>query len=264
MTRAIAFAAAAFSLAPGFIVLLASLTAGTSLSFPPQGLSLRWYWTLFQGHEYLAALWTSATLALFATTLAILLAVPAAFAIVRNRFPGAALVEAALLSPLAVPHLILGISILQLYSFFGIRSNMVSLLLGHLVLIVPFSLRMIVGALSGLDRRIEQAAASLGAGPFTVLASVVFPQIRVALIGAFAAGFILSFDEVSLTIFLVQPGYITVPAMLFAAVENDPRPTIHAASVVLLLASWVAIFVIDKIVGLEKFMLPGRRASGAD
>jgi putative spermidine/putrescine transport system permease protein len=215
---------------------------------------------LFSGREFLAALATSAILAALASAVAILIALPATFAIVRNKFLGATAVEAALLSPLAVPHLVLGISILQLYSYFGIRSNLVSLLLGHLILIVPFALRLIISSLAGLDRRIEQAAASLGASPWAVVRLVVFPQIRIGLIGAFLAGFILSFDEVSLTIFLVQPGYTTVPVLLFAQAENDPRPTIHAASVVLLITSWVVIFIIDRVVGLESVILPGHRA----
>lgn len=260
MTRIIAYMAALFALTPGLIVLLASLTAGNSLAFPPQGLSLKWFGVLFAGPEFLRALATSAILATLTSAIAILIALPAAFAISRQKFNGATIIEGALLSPLAVPHLVLGISILQLYSYFGIRSNLVSLLLGHLILIVPFALRLIISSLAGLDRRIERAAASLGANKWTIVRTVVFPQIRVGLLGAFAAGFILSFDEVSLTIFLVQPGYTTVPVLLFAQAENDPRPTIHAASVILLLTSWFVIFVIDRVVGLESVILPGRRA----
>jgi putative spermidine/putrescine transport system permease protein len=261
MTRAISVGTAVFSLLPGVVVLLASLTAGNSLAFPPQGLSLKWYFVLFSATDFGDSLVVSAILALLASVLAIMVAAPAAFAIVRYRFRGATAIEALLLSPLAVPHLVLGISMLQIYSYLGLRSNLVTLLLGHLLITVPFVLRLLIASLSGLDRRIEQAAASLGASPRSILLGVIFPQMRLSIVGAFLTAYILSFDEVSMTIFLVQPGYTTMPVLLFAFAESDPRPIIHAASVLLLVATWATVFVIDRFVGVERIILPGRQSS---
>jgi putative spermidine/putrescine transport system permease protein len=261
MTRVVAVGTAIFSLLPCVVVLLASLTAGNSLAFPPQGLSLKWYFELFSTTDFGDSLIVSAILALLASVLAIIVAAPAAFAIVRYRFRGATAIEAILLSPLAVPHLVLGISILQIYSYLGYRSNLFTLLLGHMLITVPFVLRLLVASLSGLDRRIEQAAASLGANPRSVLFSVIFPQMRLSIVGAFLTAYILSFDELSMTVFLVQPGYTTMPVLLFGFAEADPRPIIHAASVFLLIATWAAVFLIDRFVGVEKIILPGRQSN---
>jgi len=225
------------------------------MAFPPQGLSFRWYRELLASPDFLEALTISAEVALATSLLAVLLSLPAAFAIVRFRLPGASFVEAALLSPLAVPHVVIGIGILQIYSQIGIRTDLATLTLGHLIITVPFALRMLIASLSGLDLRTEQAAASLGAPPRQVLLTIVLPQLKVGLLGALVAAFIISFDDLALTVFLAQPGFATVPILLFSEAENNPGPMIHAASVILLLASWAALFTIDRLVGLERLML---------
>jgi putative spermidine/putrescine transport system permease protein len=260
INRALVIAAAVFAVLPGALVLLASLTAGASMAFPPQGLSLRWYVELFSNSDFLDALWISLIVALATSITAIALALPAAFALVRHRFFGSAVVEAVLLSPLAVPHVVIGIGILQLYSHLAVRADIVSLTVGHLVITIPFATRMLIASLSGLDRRLEHAAASLGAPPFAVFRTVVLPQLKMATFGALVAAFIISFDDLALTIFLVQPGYATVPVLLFGQAENNPSPAIHAASVLLLVASWIGLLLLDRLVGLERLLLHGQKA----
>jgi putative spermidine/putrescine transport system permease protein len=263
MTRVLVAAAVLFAAMPGVIVVLASLTAGQSLAFPPQGLSLRWYETIFADADFRDALVTSLTLAAVTSVLAVGMAALAALAIVRYRSRATALIEAMLLSPLAVPHIVIGIGILQLYGTFGLRADLMTLTIGHLIITIPFALRMLITSLAGMDREIEHAAASLGATPRAVLFQVILPQMKVGLIGAAICVFILSFDDVALTVFLVQPGYTTVPIMLFSMAENQVLPSIHAASVILLLASWIGVFLIDRLIGFERFLFPGRTAGGA-
>jgi len=257
MTRVIVFLTSVFAVLPGAIVVMASLTAGTTLAFPPQGLSLRWYHELLGSGEFLDALATSVILACVSSVLAVALALPAAFALIRYRPTGGTTFEAVLLSPLAVPHVVIGIGILQVYSLLGLRTDLVTLTLGHLVITVPFALRMLMASLSGLDPRTEQVAASLGAPPHRVLTTIILPQLKLGMIAALVATFIISFDDLALTVFLVQPGYATVPILLFSQAENNPGPIIHAASVVLLVASWIGLFLMDRLVGLERMMLSG-------
>jgi len=263
INRALVITAALFAVLPGAIVLLASFTAGATMAFPPQGLSLRWYVELFSNADFLDALWVSLVVAFATSLVAVALAIPAAFALVRHRFRGATVVEAILLSPLAVPHAVVGIGILQLYSHLAVRADFVSLTIGHLIITIPFATRMLIASLSGLDQRIEQAAASLGAPPVQVFRTIVLPQLKMATFGALVAAFIISFDDLALTVFLVQPGYATVPVLLFGQAENNPSPAIHAASVLLLVASWVGLLLLDRLVGLERLLLhaPKARAS---
>ncbi len=254
MMRVLVVLAVVFATLPGVIVVLASLTAGQSLAFPPQGLSLRWYEVIFADPDFRDALLTSLTLATITSLLAVSLSALAAISIVRYRSRATALIEAMLLSPLAVPHIVIGIGILQLYGYFGLRADLLTLTLGHLIITIPFALRMLITSLAGMDRQIEHAAASLGATPRAILFQVILPQMKMGLLGAAISVFILSFDDVALTVFLVQPGYTTVPIMLFGMAENQVLPSIHAASVILLLASWLGVILIDRLIGFDRFL----------
>lgn len=253
------FVAAAFALVPGLAVFLASLTAGNALAFPPDGLSLKWYRLLFTNSDFLSALSMSTALAVVTGILAVVIAIPASIAIVRHKVPGATMVEGLLLSPLAVPHLVIGIAVLKFYNETGIRGGLVSVVVGHLLITIPFVLRMLVASLSGLALEIEHAASSLGARRAAVLFTIVLPQMKMGIIGALVAAFVLSFDDLTVTVFLVQPGYSTLPVLLFNQAENAPLPSIHAASVVLLLASGVGVLIIERLIGLERLFLGGRR-----
>ena len=256
--NAVVAATALFAILPGIVVFLASFTGGHSLAFPPDGLSLQWYAALLANKTFLPALATSLTLATVTAVGATAIASLAAVALIRHPGRFASSIEAMLLSPMAVPHVIIGIGMLQIYSYMALRADLMTLTMGHLIITIPFALRLLIASLSGLDRRVEMAAASLGASPVKAFFTVVLPQMKVGIVGSLIATFILSFDDVALTIFLVQPGYITVPIRLFSEAENNPTPAIHAASVVLLVASWIGIIAIDRIVGFEKVVFAGR------
>lgn len=258
MIAFLAFFAAFFAVLPGLVVLVASLTADSALSFPPVSLSFKWYAALLASPDFLDAMVISASVAGATSVLALAISIPAAYGLVRYPVRGAAAIEGFLLSPLAVPHLIIGLGILQVYSYTALRADLVTLTIGHLILTVPFVLRILMAAFQGLDPQLEHAALSLGATRPVVLRRVVLPQIKAPVFGAMIAAFVLSFDDVGLTIFLVQPGYTTVPILLFNQAENNPSPAIHAASVILLLLSWVGVFLVEKVVGVEKMILAGR------
>ena len=174
--------------------------------------------------EFSAALLTSVMLAGVTSVVAIAIALLAALAIAATAPRLTVLIEAFLLSPMVVPHVVIGIGVLQIYIIYGLRADLMTLTTGHLIVTVPFALRLLLASIAGLDRRVEMAAASLGAPPFAVFHSVVLPQMKMGIAGALVAAFILSFDDVSLTIFLVQPGYTTIPILLFNQAENNPGP----------------------------------------
>ena len=259
MSRVIVLFSVIFALLPGMIVFLASFSAGNSLAFPPREFTLHWYGVILGDPEFSSALLMSVMLAGVTSVVATAITLLAALAISRYRTPTTVLIEAFLLSPMVVPHVVIGIGILQIYIIYGLRADLMTLTTGHLIVTIPFALRLLLASIAGLDRRVEMAAASLGAPPFTIFRSVVLPQMKMGIAGALVAAFILSFDDVSLTIFLVQPGYTTIPILLFNQAENNPGPAIHAASVILLLASWIAIFLIDRLMGFERLAFASRK-----
>ncbi len=259
--RACVVFAMIFALLPNLVVVVASLTASNSFAFPPRGLSFKWYTVLLTDPDFIDAMVTSVLLAALTSVVAVSMSLLGAFSVVRRRVPGSSMIEAFVLSPLAIPHVIIGIGVLQLYDHFSMRTDLITLTLGHLVITVPFALRMLIASMHGLDRRVEYAAQSLGARPSTVVLGVVLPQMKFGILAALVSVFILSFDDLALTIFLVQPGYSTVPILLFNRAENGASPSILAASAFLLVVTWLAVFLIDRIMSIDKFVLAKRRVA---
>ncbi len=156
-----------FMLAPLVIVCLVAFTPADTLSVPWGTYSLRWFEAVFEHGDLVQSFWNSLVVALAAATVAVALAVPAGLAIARHEFPGRQALNALLMSPLIVPHLVLGVAMLRLFSLMGARGSSTWLTIAHVVVVTPYALRLIVAALAGLDRSIEQAALSLGASRAT-------------------------------------------------------------------------------------------------
>jgi putative spermidine/putrescine transport system permease protein len=153
----------AFILAPLVVVIAVSFTGQGYLALPFDGLSLRWWRAIGDNPRFLESFWYSTRLGVTAATLSALIAVPAALAIARWRFPGRGTLVAILASPLMIPHVVLGVALLRFFSGFGLSGSFAGLVAAHVIVITPYMLRLVGAGLSGLDPRIEQAAESLGA-----------------------------------------------------------------------------------------------------
>ena len=157
-----------FMLAPIVVVCLVAFTPEGFLSLPTNGLSLRWFRAIANYPEFVHAFWISLGLGMLSSFVALLFAVPVALAIARYRFRGRDAVVALFLSPLMIPHVVLGIAFLRFFSQIGLAGSMTGLVLAHLVIILPFAMRLTLSSAIGLDPRLEQAAVSLGATRWTV------------------------------------------------------------------------------------------------
>ncbi|MBI4246325.1 MAG: ABC transporter permease [Candidatus Rokubacteria bacterium] len=250
----------AFVLAPIVVVLLASLTAAEYTSFPPRGLSLRWYLEIPRHPEFLESLRVSLGVAGVAGTLATALGTLAALALVRYRFPGRQLLNAFFLSPLMVPTVILGVALLQFYTVAGITRTPFSLVCGHLVITVPYVVRLVSAGLSGLDRTLELAAQSLGATPWQAFWRVTLPLARPGIVAGAAFATITSFDDVSVALFLASPHTVTLPVRIFTYIEQTFDPLVTAVCSLLILLTAAAVAVIERFVGLGRlFAADGAR-----
>lgn len=161
-----------FIMAPILIVCVVAFTPEGFLSLPTTGLSLRWFRAILDYPEFISAFRDSLWLAALSSSVSIALAVPAALAIARYSFPGRDAMTALFMSPLMVPHVVLGIAFLRFFSEIGLSGRFVGLVLAHVIVIMPFALRLVLAASYGIDQRIEQAAVSLGAGSATVFRRV--------------------------------------------------------------------------------------------
>ena len=188
-----------FMLAPLVIVCLVAFTPENTLSIPwglsSEAYSLRWFKAAFEHSDLMQSFWNSLGVAFFAATLSVALAIPAGIAIARHEFPGRQALNGLLLSPLIVPHLVLGVAMLRLFALFGARGSSLWLTLAHVVIVTPYALRLVVAALAGLDRSAEQAALSLGASHATVFRRITLPLMLPGITGGWMLAFINSFDE---------------------------------------------------------------------
>jgi putative spermidine/putrescine transport system permease protein len=221
-------------LAPMLVVIPMSLTDRRSLGFPPSGWSLQWYERFFTEEQWHGALLTSVQIALLVTVLATGFGTAAAFALVRGRFPGKGAVNALLLAPLVVPVVIVAIAVFGVYLRWQLSGTVLGFVMAHTALALPFVIITVSASLRGFDRRLELAAANLGASPATTFRKVTLPLILPGVLSGALFAFITSFDEVVVALFLQSPDVRTLPVQMFTSVTREVDPTIAAASTMIL------------------------------
>jgi putative spermidine/putrescine transport system permease protein len=218
-----------------------------------QGFTLRWYAQIFsEGSNYIDAALLSARLALLCALCAIAIALPAAFALVRHRSPAVAAAGGLYLLPLALPGIALALGVLRLLQWFHAIPPFLGLLVVHVVLVAPFALVMLRAAVEALDRRLEEAAASLGAAPVRRFVLIVVPTLAPALFASFVIAFLVSFGEVTVTAFLTTARLLTLPVRIYADVQFDVEPTVNVISVLTILVTVLALAAVNRIVGLDR------------
>lgn len=242
----------AFLLAPVLLVFPMSFSAARILAWPPEGFSLRWYAAMFTEPGLMEAARNSLILGLVVTALALLLATPAALVLARRRFPGREAVMALLTAPLLLPTIVLGLAVLIVFVGYGLVGSWTGLVLGHLLVCLPYALRVLSTALSTLPASVEEAAASLGAPPLAVFRRVTLPLMLPGVVATCAIVFLVSFDEVVISLFIVGPRLVTLPVALYRYVESRTDPLVAAVSSVLVLLTIAIVLVLDRAVGLRR------------
>jgi putative spermidine/putrescine transport system permease protein len=244
-----------FMLAPLLIVCIVAFTPENTLTIPTTHFSLRWFRAVFAHPDFVTSFWNSLWLALASATLATLLAVPAGLAITRHRFAGRDALNALFLSPLIIPHLVLGVALLRLFSLTGASGSFFWLVLAHAVVVTPYVLRLVVAASSGADLSCEQAARSLGASDLTVFRRVTLPMILPGVSGGWLLAFINSFDEVTMSIFITAPSTVTLPVRMYMYATESIDPLMAAASALMVAFTAAVMIVLDRLYGLDKILV---------
>lgn len=244
-----------FTLAPLVVVGAVAFTDQGYISLPTNGLSLRWFKAILEATEIQNAFWLSGQLALASASIAIILAVPAALAITRFRFPGREVLRTFFMSPLMIPHVVLGAAFLRFFNLSGLSGSFFWLMLTHVVCIMPYALRMVLAAATGMSREIENAGASLGASRTTVFFRITVPLLMAGIAGGWMLSFIQSFDELTMTIFVATPGTITLPVAMYNHIAQTIDPLVTSVATVLIMGTLVSMIVLDRLVGLEKVLI---------
>ncbi|GAB3212071.1 ABC transporter permease [Marinactinospora endophytica] len=239
-------------LGPVVILLGVAFTAGSTLTFPPEGLSLRWFAAALDYQPFISSLGTSLVVAALSTVLALALGVPATLALQRGLIPGRRVVENLFATPIIVPELVLGLALFQ-QLMVGLQiTALATLVIGHTVLLLPYAVRVVGASLALSDPRLEEAARGLGAGPLRTFFQVTLPVMRPGIISAAILAFITSLNNVPLSLLLTGPGVSTLPVEMLNYVQSSYDPVVAAVSVLLLAASVAVALVTERLVGFNK------------
>lgn len=256
VARAVLGAVAGFSLlllvAPSLIVIAISFEPRAFIAFPPSGFSWRWYAHVFDNRQLTDSVVVSLYVAAWTTAIALLLGVPAAFASVRGTFAGKAAANAFLLAPQMMPGMVIGIASLFFGAYFAFRASDTMLVLAMSVFCLPFAVRISMARLAGLDPRLDEASANLGAGKIETFARVTLPQMGPALVAAAAFTFIEAFDNVTVALFTSDVRSRPLPVELYYLVQYDSTPAIAAISAMEIGLSFAIMLLIARTVGLER------------
>lgn len=254
--KAVLIAVTAFSVlllvAPSLIVIAISFEPRAYISFPPSGFTLRWYQAVLDNRQLMDSIVVSLRTGLLVMLICLAIGVPAAFASVRGTFPGKPGVNAFLLSPQMMPGMVIGIASLFFGAYVSFRSSNAMLVLSLSVFCLPFVIRITMARLAGLDARLDEASANLGAGALETFARVTLPQLAPALLAAGAFTFIEAFDNVTVALFTSDVRGRPLPVELYYLVQFDSSPVIAAISALEIMLSFLAMLLIAKTVGLDR------------
>ena len=255
-SRAVMWIAALFTvvflMTPLVVTVAVSFGSSSIFTLPPPDWSTRWYERLANTRGLWPSLLTSLQIAAFSTAVALVLGTLCAIALVRGRFPGREAIATFLISPLMLPGLVVGISMLQGFKAAGLREAYSSLLIAHVIITLPYIVRTVLAALSLFDFSLIDAARTLGCSYPTAITRVLVPALGPAFLTSGMFAFLASMDNYPISIFFTDAWTKTLPIQMLQYVEERPDPTIAAISAGLVLLAIVALVIGDRLVGLRK------------
>jgi len=242
----------AFLLAPILVVVMVAFTPEGWLQIPTHAFSLRWFREILKHPEFISAYKISLLIAVVTAALATLLGMLAAMAVAQYRFPGRELLNSLLLSPLMVPTVMTGIGLLYFLSMLGLASTVTAIILGHVIVTIPYVVRMVSASLAGFDPNLERAAMNLGANPVQTFLKIRLPLIAPGITAGAIFAFIMSMDELTVTLFVSGPKIATLPIRIYNEITYITDPLVASVSTVVVAISCIAVLVLDRLVGLDR------------
>lgn len=239
--QAVSALAVIYLVAPLIIVLIISFSSAPFLTFPPPGFSLQWYHNLFNNPAWSGSLMTSVKILVPAALIATITGTAAAYGLVRSSFPGKTAVAALLMAPLVVPVIVTAVGIFGFFRTLGLFGTLSGLIVAHAVLTVPYVVATVSGTLIMVDRRLEQAALTLGASPWKTFRRVTLPLILPAVLSGLVFAMVVSFDELVVSLFISTPAVRPVTVEMWSNVRGAVDPTIAAVATVLFTVSLAAL-----------------------
>lgn len=243
-----------FLIGPFIIIVAASFSAGDTLAFPPQGFSFKWIVKVFTVESFRQSFAISMFLAIGSTLAALILGIPASYAMSRYRLPGSETVRFMVSMPIIVPGIIVGLALLRFFVIPVGLSITLALFLAHTALVLPYAVRVVSASLANLRTDIEEAAVLLGSSRMGAFFRVILPNIRGGILAAFILGFVTSFNQVPVSLFLSGPGVRTLPIDMLGYMEIVFDPSIAALSSLLAFMSMAVVFAAERLLGFSRYV----------
>jgi len=259
VARGVLVALLAFMTLPTVVVIVASFNPTAILSFPPDGLSLRWYVNALTYPQFQRAAVNSLVVTIASAVLAVPFGTAAAFALVRSPLRARGTWTALLLSPLVIPGVAAGLGFLILAAKVGLLTSRWVLIVAHVALVLPFVIRSVAVSVANLDPALERAAASLGARPWRVFARVTLPLLRPGLVAGLLFALIVSVNEFVVSLFISTRVTEILPVAMFTYVVNYTDPTMAALSTLFIMATVLAVVVADRWLDLSRVFQIGEQ-----
>jgi putative spermidine/putrescine transport system permease protein len=247
-------------LTPLVFVCWLSFFSNEIVSFPPQGYTLRWFAHIFDQNNFVSGFLTSLQVGVAAMIGGLLLGVPASLVLARQRFVGREALNTLLVLPLVVPGIVAGTAIyvfqieIEIATGLPLLGSLAGLVFAHIMITIPWTVRLVTASLAGFDRSIEEAALNLGATPLTAFVKVTLPVIKPGIVAAALFSFIISFGNLEMTLFLVAPGQTTLPIAILQYLQWRIDPTIAAVSLLQILLIGAGMLLTDRYVKLTRVL----------
>jgi putative spermidine/putrescine transport system permease protein len=248
-----------FMLLPLTIILVASFTNEGYVQFPPDSFGIRWYVAAINNRAFMDGLLFSLQTAIGVAAIAGVLGIAGALVLARARFPGRDTILSLLLMPLALPHIVLAIALLQIFGSLRIATSPWGLMAGHVLITLPYVLRLTMTSLLGFDRQIERASASLGATAWQTFRYVTLPIIAPGVVAGLVFAFLLSFDEVTISLFTSLPGRSTLPAEIFNFATQGSDPVVTAVSGLMIIIASGVLLIVERFFGVLRLIANEQR-----
>lgn len=245
-----------YLLLPVVIVVLAGLNSGNYLTFPPEGLSLKWVQAFLTSDIFLPAYLYSLRLAFVTMIISTVVGTMTAIFLIRVDFPGRAFVRALFLAPLLLPGLVIGLALYVYYlnlPFLGLSRTFGGMLVGHILVTMPFVIGTVSASLYGFDRSLEEAARSLGSGPVRAFMTVTFPNITAGITAGSLFAFIVSFGQFDLSLMLSTPNNTPLPFAMYSSLRYQFEPTSAAAGTFAIILVVISMILTSRVTNLSKF-----------
>lgn len=227
-------------------------------SFPPEGYTLKWFGEIADNKSFVNGFSLSLQVGLLAMLFGLLLAVPASLMLARRRLPFHGLLNQLLLLPLVVPGIVMGTSVYvfhieaEMATGLPVLGSFAGLVAAHTLIVIPWMVRLVTASLAGMDRTVEEAAQNLGATPLLTFWRVTLPAIKPGIVAGALFGFVMSFGNLEMSLFLVGPGRTTLPIAILQYLEWKIDPTVAAVSVVQIAIIGTAMLITDRYVKLAR------------